>query len=166
MRILLLTILASATLTSFTTRQSNAWRGIRPLYSTRADVERTLGLPTHSGGVSIYRPFDQYGDIDRLQQEARLDNFALSLENDRASNGFVIVYAGGRFRAGEALAYGNDSKKYLVGKRKIDQRRIIVINGGYRQNLETELYIVPKNSPAPTPSPTLSTDQVKVIKKH
>jgi hypothetical protein len=42
-------------LTAVTARSLQVWRGIVPLHSTRADIERLLGPGSNTGPVSIYK---------------------------------------------------------------------------------------------------------------
>lgn len=125
---------------------------------------RCPGFPPYDGGLTQYRPFDSFAAIPIAHQEARLDVFAFTLENDPSAKGYIIVYAGRRGRVNEAQTYAERAKAYLIGKRRIDKRRLIALNGGHREKLETELYVVPNDMPAPTPTPTLTSNEVQIIK--
>ena len=45
--------------------QDNIWRGIVPLYSTRADVEKLIGAPNTPNGF-MYDPRSSDGAVDRV----------------------------------------------------------------------------------------------------
>ena len=47
-------------------------------------------------------PFDSYGDISWEDEKAHLDNFAIALQHDPDSIGYIIVYAGRRACVGES----------------------------------------------------------------
>lgn len=134
---------------------------------TRADNGlRCPGFPPYNGGLTQYRPFDSFADISISDEQAILDNFAVTLENDPSAKGYIIVYAGRMARVNEAKTYSERAKQYLTGKRKIDKRRLIALDGGHRESLETELYVVPSHMPGPTPTPTIPSNEVQIIKAH
>jgi hypothetical protein len=95
---------------------------------------------------------DEFGEIQRDDAKARLDNFAISLQNEPGSQGYVITYAGRRSRAGYAQRYNAFVRDYLVGTRGIDSSRIVTLDGGYRENVTVELWIVPPGATPPSVS--------------
>ncbi len=111
----------------------------------------------------IARKFDEYGNIAFNDEKARLDNFAIQLQNEPGSQGYIIAYAGRRARAGEAQARADRAKDYLVNTRGIDPGRIVTVDGGYREDLTVELWIVPSGAIAPTAAPTLQPSDVTII---
>jgi len=68
--------------------------------------------------------FDSYGDLSWEDEKAHLDNFAIALQNDSDSIGYIIVYAGRRSCIGEAKDRALRAKKYLVQTRAIEASRI------------------------------------------
>jgi hypothetical protein len=70
----------------------------------------------------------------------------------------------GGARAGEAEARAARAKEYLVKVRGIDARRIVTIDGGHREDLTVELYIVPSGDTPPFSTPTVDPNDVQVIK--
>ena len=86
--------------------------------------------------------------------KARLDNFAIELQNNPSSRGYVIAYSGASSRAGQADRLINRAKDYLTNQRGIDTSRFSIINGGYRETDYFELWIVPQGAEPPTPTPT------------
>ena len=44
------------------------------------------------------RKFDEFGDINCESEMARLDNFAVQLQNEPAMKGIIVFYGGRRFR--------------------------------------------------------------------
>lgn len=79
--------------------------------------------------------FDSYGDLSWEDEKAHLENFAIALQNDRDSIGYIIVYAGRRSCVGEAKDRALRTKKYLIQTRAIEASRIKMIDGGYREEL-------------------------------
>ncbi|MGI8565261.1 MAG: PKD domain-containing protein [Pyrinomonadaceae bacterium] len=105
--------------------------------------------------------FDEYGNIRFNDEKARLDNFAIQLQNDPTARATIIAYGGRRGRRGEAQARANRARDYLVNTRGIDAGRIDTVDGGYREDLTVELYIVPSGATAPTPSATVQESEVQ-----
>ena len=95
------------------------------------------------------RKFDEYGNIRFNDEKARLDNFAIQLQNEPSSRGYIIAY--GTCDA-EGVTRGNRAKDYLVNTRGIDASRIEVVDGGCMAELKVELWVCPANANAPKPS--------------
>jgi hypothetical protein len=92
-----------------------------------------------------------------------LDNLLLELQNQPEAHGYVIVYAPGvGSRSDTALAYAARMKKYLVVARGLKTERITVVDGGFREKLSYEMWLVPEGSEPPTPQPTVSRKAVKL----
>jgi hypothetical protein len=107
--------------------------------------------------------FDEYGNIDFNDEKARLDNFAVQLQNEPKWKGYVIAYGGKRARVGEAKARAERAVNYLINRRGLDADKIEAIDGGYREQSTVELYILPDTLPAPTPTPTVNPNEVQII---
>ncbi len=114
-------------------------------------------------GCGLLAKMDEYGNISFNDEKARLDNFASAIESDPGNQGYIIAYAGRRARTGEAEARGTRARNYLLGKRGIDARRIVVIDGGHREELTVDLYVVPTGTPPPTSSPTVDPSEVQIV---
>ena len=111
-----------------------------------------------------FDPFDSYGAISWEDEKAHLDNFAIALQHDPDSLGYIIVYAGRRACVGEAKDRAQRAKKYVVETRGIQATRIKWIDGGYREELTVILQPVPRGAPELTASPTLKPTEVQIIK--
>ena len=112
------------------------------------------------------RKFDEYGNIARNDVKARLDNFAIELQNDPGAQGYIIAYGGRRGPAGEAQTRADFAQNYLVNTRGIDAGRLVTVDGGFREEATTELWIVPSGAPPPTASPTVDASEVQVIRRR
>ena len=97
------------------------------------------------------RKFDEYGNIRFNDEKARLDNFAIQLQNEPTAQGYIIGY-GSCDAEGQTRA--NRAKDYLVNTRGIDAGRIMVVDGGCMPELKVELWIVPQGATPPTPDTT------------
>jgi hypothetical protein len=90
--------------------------------------------------------FDEYGNIRFNDEKARLDNYAIQLQNQPGTTGTIIVYGS---CAGEGQQRGDRAKDYLVNTRGIEAGRITVVDGGCRADLTVQLWIVPQGATAP-----------------
>jgi len=98
--------------------------------------------------VQPARKFDEYGNIRFNDEKARLDNYAITLQNEPGSSATIIVYGS---CAGEAQQRGDRAKDYLVNTRGIEAGRITVVDAGCTEDLKVQLWIVPSGAAAPTP---------------
>jgi len=94
-------------------------------------------------------------------QKARLDNLAVELQTDPTAMTYVIAYGGRTSRIGQADLLGARARDYLTANRGIDQSRITVINGGFREEDCVELWIIPSGAVPPQPTPTVQAGDVR-----
>lgn len=120
---------------------------------------------TNEGGHVVQsRKFDEYSD-GLAKEETRLDEFAMVLHQEPEWKGYVIVYAGRRAYANAAEERADLIKKYLVNKRSVEAERIVTVNGGHREELTVELYVVPRGASAPAAFPTVDPKEVQIIER-
>jgi hypothetical protein len=108
---------------------------------------------------------DEYGALSWDEEKARLAKFAARLEQTPMAQGYVVAYAGKRARAGEALARANRARDYLEGELKLEQGRIVAVDGGYRERQAVELFAVRVGAKPPMPSPTVRPTEGQTIKR-
>lgn len=118
---------------------------------------------------SPIRKFDEFGDIQCEDEMARLDNFAIHLQNDPSAKGLMIFYGGQRFRGrlpkrGEAAARAARLKPYLVQRRGVSSDQVIVVDGGYAREWHVEVWIIPAGVTPPGPNPTIPAKEIKFRK--
>lgn len=101
--------------------------------------------------LPVCRKFDEFPAIARDDEKARLDNYAIELQNDPASTAYVIVYPGQKGKPGEVQAHITRAVDYLANSRGIDKRRIITIIGPTRSDLAVELWVCPQGAKTPIP---------------
>ena len=92
------------------------------------------------------RAFDEFPAIARNEEKARLDNFAIALQNDPSATGYVIVYPGEHGRPGEVQIHSTRVVDYLVNSRGLDNRRIVTVVGPPRPNLMIKLSVCPRGA--------------------
>jgi hypothetical protein len=114
----------------------------------------------------IAQKLDEYGDISFSDEKAHLDSFASKLAQDPGAQGYILVYAGRRARAGEAQVRAGRAKQYLVDELGLDERRIVVVDGGHRDELTVELFIVTTGASPPAATPTIDPNGVQIIKDN
>src|SRR4051812_18105690 len=118
---------------------------------------------------SPIKKFDEFGDINCESEYARLDNFAVALQNEPQAKGLIIFYGGKAFKGrlpkrGEAEARAARLIPYLVDRRAIAKERLTVINGGYADKWRAELWVVPTGAMNPTPNPTVALEKMRFAK--
>ena len=95
--------------------------------------------------------FDEFGDIARNDEKARLDNFAIALQNDPTATGYVIVSPGPTSKRRDVQDHFGRVIEYLVHSRQIDQSRIKTIEGRKKGELRVELWVAPQGATPPNP---------------
>lgn len=119
--------------------------GVAPECSRTASCSTSVTVPVPINPVK----FDEYGDIRFNDEKARLDNYAIQLQNQTGSTAYIIAYG---TCEGQGQARADRAKNYLVNTRGIEAGRITTLDGGCRADLAVELWIVPTgaNPPAAT----------------
>ena len=95
------------------------------------------------------RKFDEYSNIPRNDEKARLDNYAIELQNDPTSTAHVVVYPGRNGKAGEVQLHSMRVIDYLVNARAIDKQRITVVVGPTHEGLMITLWVCPQGARSP-----------------
>jgi hypothetical protein len=100
---------------------------------------------------------------------ARLDNFAVALQNAPSAKGLIVIYGGRHFRGrlpkqGEADARGARLKLYLMGRRGIPKDQLMVVNWGYTEEWQVQLWIVPYGATIPDRLITIPVNEIKFRK--
>lgn len=95
------------------------------------------------------KKFDEFPPIAYNDEKARLDNYAIELQNDPAATAYVIVYPGLKGRAGEQQRQTTRLVDYLVNSRGISAQRIVTLYGPTRDVLLIELWICPQGAKPP-----------------
>jgi hypothetical protein len=108
-------------------------------------------------GVSIpvpritSRKFDEFPDIQRNDEKARLDNFVIEMQNDPSATAYVVIYPGRAGKRGDVQHHASRIVEYMVNSRGIDQSRIVTLVGTARNELFVELWITPRGATPPNP---------------
>jgi hypothetical protein len=97
------------------------------------------------------RRIDEYFNIRFNDEKARLDNYAIELQNDPTAKGYLICYERRRLVATSRCAR---AKRYIVNTRGIGAARFVTMYGGFRDQLTVEFWVAPFGSPAPVATPS------------
>lgn len=99
----------------------------------------------------VCRKFDEFPAISRNDEKARLDNFAIELQNDPTATAYVIVYPGQRGRPTDVQRHTARVVDYLVNSRGVSAQRIVTLVGPSRDALLVELWLCPQGAKPPSP---------------
>lgn len=100
-------------------------------------------------GNQSARLIDEYGDINYEDEIARLDNFAVQLQNEPNAKAHIIIYRSRRDLPGLNHRHGFMVKHYLVDSRGIAPERIVIVEGGIRSCMSVELWLMPAGAALP-----------------
>jgi hypothetical protein len=93
---------------------------------------------------------DFYPPLKRDDEKARLDNFGIQLQNDPSAKGYIIIYGAPGTKSAEKQKRIKFIVDYLVASRGIDAARLVTLEGGVRDQVTTELWIVPLGADPPS----------------
>ncbi len=96
------------------------------------------------------RKVEEFGDVLPTDMAARLDNFAIELQNNPNMRAFMIVYRSHRDLPGLSSRRVNWMRNHLIYNRGFKADRIVAIDGGTASCLSHELWIIP---PGRVPKP-------------
>jgi hypothetical protein len=95
--------------------------------------------------------FDLYPPIRFNDEKARLDNFAVQLQNEPTAKGYIVVYGSRRGASDEASRRAARARDYLINERSLNSDRIVILEGARQESFSTELWIVPVGATPPRP---------------
>ena len=123
---------------------------------------------TASSTMAISDPgpelFEKFGEIPFDDEKEFLHRFALVLGKHPGIQPYILVYAGRRAYPNEALERGKRAKDFLVENYIIEDKRVVVVDAGYREERSIELWLVPPGAQPPAPTPTIDRKQVEMLK--
>ena len=108
------------------------------------------------------RKVDEFGNINCENELARLDAFAVTLQNEPESRGYIIIYGGRTGKRNEAKARAARMLYYLTKRRGVNPKNVVTLDGGYRETLMGELWIASPTDQAPKATPTVDVKNVKL----
>jgi hypothetical protein len=98
----------------------------------------------------VSRKIDEFiGEVDLGDLKARLDNYAIELQNQPGALGHIIVYRSRRDPPSVSRSHAILAKDYLVKTRGIEGNELVTVDGGMSGCLMYELWIVPPGAAPP-----------------
>lgn len=88
------------------------------------------------------RMVDEFGDILVTDWLARLDNFAVELQNDPSAMGYIVAYMAPNKLPGWPLRRAQWARGYLAKARGLDEGRVQIFNGGQSDEHRYQLWVV------------------------
>lgn len=88
------------------------------------------------------KPVDSFGPVNSSDWLARLDNFAVELQNDPAALGYIVAHAEKYKLLAWPSRRAHWARGYLTGARGVDPARVRVVDGEFRLTTEFELWLV------------------------
>lgn len=120
-------------------------------YSASALDEHLRCVNSKASAQIENHPMDTYHYLPFKHEKQRLDNFAVHLQQEAETRGYIVVYSGPQISLPNSLRRARRAKSYIVSVRGVTANRIAVIKGGRRDEFTIELYIIHKAAPAPRP---------------
>ncbi|MGA9773412.1 MAG: hypothetical protein WBV94_30555 [Blastocatellia bacterium] len=107
----------------------------------------------------------EYGKVKPAEEKAMLDKFAAELQADPSAQGYIISYESPKGPKMEAFKAAYDGMQYLVKQRQIDSSRLLPMDGGYREQVAFELWLIPSGADMPQATPTVDPGKIKTTKE-
>jgi len=105
---------------------------------------------------------DEYSNLPTDDEAGHLDLFADRLFKQPKLRGQIVAYSDLGIPRGCYLRRIHGIAHYLTNARGIETNRIAVIDGGYKEQLSTELWLIPEGANPPTPIPKLPPPSVNI----
>jgi hypothetical protein len=114
---------------------------------TQARAQDSAPASAAGGAVKL----DEFGLIGHCDLGARLDNLAVALQNDPASEGYLVGYDPAKGSPGIARRAVEMQRHYMIYSRGIEEARVFAVAGGRHggEGTKTELWIVPPGARPP-----------------
>ncbi|MBV8855636.1 MAG: hypothetical protein JOZ02_01625 [Acidobacteria bacterium] len=106
-------------------------------------------------GAQSARKVDEFGRLHGCDGGARLDNFAIELENVPGAKGYIIAHDAADSLRGAAHAWGKYFLNYVVEMRGIEESRFVLLDAADvpGDDLRMELWLVPEGAEPPAFKP-------------
>lgn len=123
--------------------------GLPPECQYEAKATFTVAAPA--------KKVDEYGELPEDKEKEHLDAFIANITDKEQA--YIFVYAGRTSPRGQASADIKRIRAYLL-KAGTSSDRIVTIDGGFREQIAHDLYIVPIGAESPRSSPTVSAKDI------
>lgn len=108
-----------------------------------------MGSAAFAQSQEIPKPvkFDEFETATNGDVKMKMDAFYAELNNNPAAQGYIINYGTKR-----EIAIRRNQISVSIAWRKFDGTRITIVDGGFRDGVKSELWIVPPGAENPQPS--------------
>lgn len=132
------------------------------VYGQHDDSPPELGPVEKSEKTELLDEFGRLGDCDL---RSRFDHFFARLMDKPTSTGYVLIYQGADvLPAYYDLPVMERVFRNQMAFRNFDANRVVVINGGFREEGRTQLWIVPAGGEVPEPTGTIERPEIPADK--
>ena len=118
-------------------------------------------ISQESASVKIIAPAAKFGEFGELEWKAVAENLKVlaAYLAQTTDTLHLIAYAGRKSERGFAINWMRKMKDELVIN-NLAQRRIVPLDGGFREEPMFEFWIVPAGAEPPRPTPTVRRDEI------
>lgn len=93
--------------------------------------------------VHFYPTVDEYGVMTFSDEQGRLFNFGVQIQNSKTSKGYIIVYPGGHISKKKAKIRGERALKFLNSKWNFGKDKLELMIGPKQDNFRVRLDMYP-----------------------
>jgi hypothetical protein len=115
-------------------------------YAASSTARCSANCSTQIPVAATCRKFDEYPEISRNEEKARLDNLGVALQNDPFATAYVIIHPGERAKPGDIEKRSHNVTDYLINSRGLDSKRIVVQVGSPRPETLVEIWLCPRGT--------------------
>lgn len=110
---------------------------------------------------------DEFGPIGECDFGARLDSLMITLQEKAGATGYIILYQGKNVLPAQYESNFNERRiRNHLRFRNFDPSRLVLVNGGFRDEQATELWTVPSGAEPPTPTDTIPKPSIPTNKTY
>lgn len=108
---------------------------------------------------------DEFGALGECEFRARLDYLLFKLQNKKDSTGYLIFYQGKDVLPADYETNLNMRQvRNHISFRNQDPGRLVLVDGGFREKVFTELWLVPNGASPPLPTDTIPAPKIPTDK--
>ncbi len=126
-------------------------RGLPPECDSHAYNSTEIGLYPYK--------LDEFSHLPYSDIAARMDSYFYQIANEPDATVYIIIYGGRQSNKKDAAAVLR-SLRQIISFRKYDPSRIKIVDGGFREGMFVEVYLLTAGVEPPKPTPTLNSDFV------
>lgn len=111
-------------------------------YEAACSATCTVQLPV----TPSCKKFDEFPDISRNDEKARLDNLVIELQNDPFATAYIVVHPSSEGRKVGAAERSRNVLDYLVNSRGLDANRVVMQTGSALPASTVEIWTCPRGA--------------------